>query len=214
MDFPEKNEIISPTVDIKNNEVDELLIYYYFKCCTCEVIFLTVIFSLVFFFPFIFFIYYCGKPYKHVVVINKKKGTLVVCDKGIIPCCELKSQIFNINDIKKFYIYETGLYGPIGNRHEIKFYIISLTEEKIYSFFLEFENDEKLNEILSPLRKYFNTEYIPLKKNGDNNGNNFCYEENEIENKNLNNNNFVFINEENIMIKPPINEEAALPIIT
>ena len=79
---------------------------------------------------------------------------------------------------------------------------------------MEFENDEKLNEILSFFRKYFNTEYISLKKNGDNNGNNFGYEENEIENKNLNNNNFVFINEENIMIKTPINEEAALPIIT
>ena len=78
---------------------------------------------------------------------------------------------------------------------------------------MEFENDEKLNEILSFFRKYSNTEYIPLKKNGDNNWNNFCYEENEIENKNMNNNNFVFINGENIMIKSPINEEAALPII-
>ena len=211
MDYKERNEIIINTNDNKNYS-EELIIFYYFKCCSCNVIFMTVILSLVFFFPFLFFIYYCGKPYKKVIIIDQKKKVLILCDKGMIPCCKLNSNSFNINDIKKLIIYETVLYNLYNKRNTINIYFISANNEKKFLFYLEYDNKEKLEEILQFFRKYFNTEYIPIKKEGDNKNYNH-YEGINNQMINSNNNDYNNLNnEDNIITKPPINEDAALPV--
>ena len=207
MDYPEKNQITSYTEAKNNDDVDELIILYYFKCCSGKIIFLTIIFSIVIFFPFIFFLFYFLKPYKNVVIIDQKKKVLIICDKGIIPCCKLNAKSININNIKKIEIYEAGFKNGPFKFQKMNCYILSNGGEKIFLFGLQYD-DQKLNEILSFFRKHFNTEFIPKKDLVDINnippkGNN-----NAIIKLNDNNNSN---SEDNISEKPPNNEEAAEP---
>ena len=212
MEYPEQNQITSYTEAKDDNDVDELIILYYFKCCSGKIIFLTIICAIVIFFPFIFFLLYCTKPYKKVVIVDKKKKELIICDKGMIPCCKLNPKTFNINDIKKIEIYEAGFKNGPFKYQRMNCYILPNTDEKLFIFGMEYD-EQKLNEFLACFKKYFDVEYRPLEnlvdiKNISSKGNNH-------DTVNLNNNNYNNSkSEDNINTKPPNNEEAALPAFT
>ena len=207
MEYPEKNQITSYTEAKNDDNVDELVILYYFKCCSGEIIFLTIIFSIVIFFPFIFFLFYCRKPYKNVVIIDQKQKVLMICDKGMIPCCKINAKTFSLNNIKKIEISEAGFKNGPFKYQTMKGYILFNTGEKLLLFSLKYD-EQKLNEVLSFFKKYFNTEFIPLKNLVDINnippkGNN-----NDVINLNDNNNSN---SDDKISTKQPYNEEAAVP---
>ena len=209
MDSPENNQITSYTEAKNNNDVDELIILYYFKCCSGKIIFLTILLLIVIYFPFIFFILYCGRPYKNVIIVDRKKKVLILCDKGMIPCCKLNSKTFNIYDIKKIVIYDVAMLRSLKIRR-IDCYIISTMDEKTILFSKAY-NEQMVNDILTFFRKHFETEYIFVKNEDVKNGNYFPYG-NYHPNLNLNNNNYNnSSNEDNINTKSPMNEEAALP---
>ena len=84
-----------------NNEIDELIVPFNFKCCGCPNIFFTIICIIFLWAPYMFFCYYCNAPYKKVVIIDKKNKTLIVCSKGMIPCCKLAPRTFRFEIIKK-----------------------------------------------------------------------------------------------------------------
>ena len=131
MEMPYEDKLLLDEKSNDNSDIDELIVAYNFKCCGCPNIFFTVMIIITF--PFVFFCYYCNAPYKKVVIIDKKNKTLIVCSKGMIPCCKLAPRTFRFEIIKKIRIYISSKPDP--NVGFEKLYFINC---EIYSV-----NDEK-----------------------------------------------------------------------
>ena len=205
METETKVETINSKEEKNESKPDELIAFYHFKCCSCIIIFLTIMYLIFIWFPVLFFIFYCRFPYKRLVIIDKIKNILILCSKGMIPCCKLDPKTFYLNSIKKVIIYITWINDTKIGFNKLYFMncdLIStegMRENIIYG--IEY-NENKLNEYLTFFRKYFETEFIPA----DNQNPNFPSGDNS---QAL----FVQNQDDNDMIaKPSINEDAAMPI--
>ena len=205
MELPEKAQMITAQDEKYKNGVDELILMYHFKCCSCFVIFFTFVFTVLIWFPVFFFLFYCATPYKKVVIIDEIKNILIICSKGIIPCCKLEPKTYFLNNIKKVIIYITTKPDPkiwFKKLYFINCNLVSLDgqEEPLFND-IAYDDNQKVNEIVGYFRKHFETEFRP---------------EEDTKNSNLlpqdNNNITTNQNDNYIDSKPSINEEAAMPI--
>ena len=191
------------------DSIDELTVVYFFKCCSIFVIIFTIVYIILIWFPVLFFCFYCAAPYKRVVIIDEDKQILIVCNKGMIPCCKLNPKSYALKNIQKVRIYVT--WQPDPNIGFNKLYCINC---EIYS--IDGQNEELFSTIkydketfdryISYFKKHFNTEFEPIEMakradeySGLNNGN--IVDNNYPEEKDI------------IETKPIVDESAALPIL-
>ena len=198
MDFPEKTEVLTNYEEQKPKGVDQIIVFYHNKFCSCIIIFLTIIYILLIWLPFLFFLFFCLCPYKRVVIIDSIKQILIIYSKAFIPCCKLAPKTFVLNSIKKVIIFITWKNDPKIGFNKLYFINCDLvsTNDMRENLFENVEyNENKLNEFLAFFRKYFETEFKPAEDDN-----------NPIEEINTH------VPDENIMIKPSANEGAATPV--
>ena len=205
METETKVETINSKEEKNESKPDELIAFYHFKCCSCIIIFVTIMYLIFIWFPVLFFIFYCRFPYKRVVIVDKNKNILILCSKGMIPCCKLDPKIFFLNSIKKVIVYITWINDPkigFNKLYYINCDLISNEGLRENIIFGVQYNENKVNEYLTFFRKYFDTEFIPA----DNQNPNFPNEENSQAKFAPNQDDIDTIS------KPSINEDAAMPI--
>ena len=205
MDIADKN-VALPLQDVKNRKnVDEIIISYYFKSCSCYVIFFTFLCILFLWCPAFFILFFCVDPYKRVIIVDLIRNVLIICDRGMIPCCKLKPKTYFINSIKKVIIYITWKKDETIGFNKLYFIncdIISIEGENEILFSDIEYTEEKLNKFLTFFRTYFDTEFRPA-------DNKYIPDlPNEINNPMTTNTGF----DENKEVKPLQNEEAAIPV--
>ena len=205
MELPEKDQMITKSDEKDKMDLDELIIFYYYKCCSFMFIIFTIFSILFIWFPVFLIVHFCIMPHKRVVIIDEINKILIICDKGMIPCCKLNPKTYFLDNIKKVIIYITTKPDPkIGFKklYFVNCIIVSLDgqEETLFKD-IGYENDEKLNEIITYFRRHFDTEFRPedVVKVGD-----ISKEDNNIITTNSDDN--------YIANKPSINDEAAMPI--
>ena len=205
MDIAEKN-VATPILDVKiRKDVDELLISYYFNSCSCFIILYSILCIIFIWFPFSFIFFFCRYPYKRVIIVDLIRNILIICDKGMIPCCKLEPKTYFINIIKKVILYITWKKDEKIGFNKLYFIncdIIS-TEGENEILFSDIEyTEEKLKKFLTFFRTYFDTEFRPSDKE------NILDLPNEVNNNIITNSGIDNINE----VKPLNNEDDAAPI--
>ena len=164
-----ENNIIDDTPYEKNqednNDIDEIIVMYFFKFCGCP--------SLLFLFVFIFFLWfpplpilvYCCEPYKRIIRIDKKNNILLIYNTGFIPCCKLNPKSYSLNNIKNIRIYVYSLPDPkigFSKLYYINCEIYSLNGDKEDLFKDRKYDKEAIDRYESFFKKYFQTEIEPL----------------------------------------------------
>ena len=137
-----------------------------------------------------FIIIYCCQRYKKVIIIDEKKEKLIICDKGIIPCCKLNQRSFPLKNIKNVKIYTTWLNAP--NFGTDKLYYIngmmySFDERRELLFYDVNYDKETYDKFISFFQRHLKTEVEPLEvsknKFGDPIGNRIYGDEKEYPEK-------------------------------
>ena len=191
------------------NKIDELIVLYYYKICGCPNIFFTIWFTILL--PLLF-IYYCCNPYKKVVTIDKNNNILIICDKAMIPCCNLNPKSYSLTTIKKIRIYVYSTPDPQIGFNKLYFInceIYSIDGEKEDLFSAIKYDKESFDRYVSFFKKYFDTEVEPIEMAKDMN----ILDEFNINNPISNSNEFPEESEIKTN-KPDNNEGAALPVFS
>ena len=204
------NNITNEENKITINKIDELIVLYYYKVCGCPNIFFTIWFTILL--PLLF-IDYCCNPYKKVVTIDKNNNILIICDKAMIPCCNLNPKSYSLTTIKKIRIYVYSTPDPQIGFNKLYFInceIYSINGEKEDLFSAIKYDKESFDSYVSFFKKYFDTEVEPIETAKDKDeynisdgNNNFILNENEYPKES-----------EIITTKPEINEGAAVPVVS
>ena len=58
MDFPEKTEVLTNYEEQKPKGVDQILVFYHVKFCSCAIIFLTIIYILFIWIAFLILLFF------------------------------------------------------------------------------------------------------------------------------------------------------------
>ena len=168
LDYNEKkldNEISYQTNVEENDDIDELIVMYFFKCCSCEAIFLSIFQIFFLWFPILAIMWYFRDPYKRMIKIDKKNNTLLVYNTGLIPCCKLTPKPYSLNNIKKIRIYVYSMPDPKVGFNKLYFVnceIYSLNGEKEELFKDAKYDKEIFDKYEQFFKKYFETEIEPL----------------------------------------------------
>ena len=165
MELPENRENIittyEPKIESNENDTDEIVIRYMMNCCTA---FISVLFAMIFIWCpiFLYFVVIRG-GYKQVIVIDKKKKTLIIGQRGIFSCCFcciFDKKTFFLNEIKNVKIQVVSQNDPsigFGELYFINGYIYS-QDDKCETLFENIEyTSEKYKNFVSFFKKYIPT---------------------------------------------------------
>ena len=203
------NNITNEENKITINKIDELIVLYYYKICGCSNIFFTIWFTILL--PLLF-IYYCCNPYKKVVTIDKNNNILIICDKAMIPCCNINPKSYYFTTIKKIRIYVYSKPDPQIGFNKLYFInceIYSIDGQKEYLFSRVKYDKELFDRYVSFFKKYFDTEVEPIEMAKDMTAFDILMMNNPISNSNE------YPEESEIITtKPEINEDAAVPVVS
>ena len=159
------NDTPNETNQEENNEIDELIIMYFFKFCSCPDIICYILVFLFFFFPLGIIIIYCRIPYKRLIGIDKKNKLLIIYNTGLIVCCKMFQKPYNLDNIEKIklYIYSTSDPNVGFNKlYFINCQIYSFDGEKKELFGGIKYDKETFERYELFFKKYFETEIEPL----------------------------------------------------
>ncbi len=168
LDYNEKNlvnDIPYQTNAEEKDDIDELIVMYFFKCCSCGVIFISIFQIFFLWFPIFPIMWYFREPYKRIIQIDKKSNTLLVYDTGLISCCKLTPKPYSLNNIKKIRIYVYSMPDPKVGFNKLYFVnceIYSLNGEKEELFHDTKYDKEIFDKYEQFFKKYFETEIEPL----------------------------------------------------
>ena len=108
MDIPKSDKILNtnePKIDIDDNGIDEIIISYYFSFCVMSLyIFVSIIFI---WYPITVYFILVRERYKDVIVIDKRRKTLILGSRGVMSCCNrclFDRKTYNLYDIKNVKI--------------------------------------------------------------------------------------------------------------
>ena len=162
----EKYQLNTYEPKIENNEkdIDEFVIKYYYGCC---IAFILIFSSLIFlWFPFLPYWYLIHIPFKKVIVLDKKKKTIIIGDRGIFNCCCVYNKItYFLKDIKNAKILVSSRDDPkigFSKLYFINGYIYSQNNECRTLFSDIAYTKEKYDKFVSVFKKYINTIDEPL----------------------------------------------------
>ena len=132
MDIPKSDKILNtnePKIDIDDNGIDEIIISYYFSFCVMSLyIFVSIIFIWC---PIAAYFILVRERYKDVIVIDKRRKTLILGSRGVMSCCNrclFDRKTYNLYDIKNVKIQVTHKENPrvgFGKLYFINGYVYS-----------------------------------------------------------------------------------------
>ena len=201
METTEKDKFVINSIE---PDTEEIIISYNFGWCP---IILFIFISIIFLWcPVPFYILLIRQPYMNLIIIDKKKKTLTIGTKGVIhcsACCFFVEKVYDLNEVKNVKVQVTYKDDPkkgFGKLYYIESHIYSNNNECECLFSNIDYSKEKYDEYISFFKKYIITEEEPIE----------CAKKSII----LPNEDEIKTEEQNdIEIKPSINEDPAMPVI-
>ena len=149
----------------ENSGLDELTVKYYFKSCSCPMIFFYIFVIFFLWCPFFPIYFYCCIPYKRTIRIDKKNKIFLIYDTGLIPCCKLNQKIYSLDEIRRIRIYPYYIPDPNVGFNKIYFgncEIYSIHGEREVLFLDVKYDKETFDRYILFFKKYFETVFEPL----------------------------------------------------